>query len=386
MALTVGNLFKESVKYHMKLLAGENGLSNLVQWVHLIETCEGAQFLHGNEMVITECILARDEDTLLSFVETLYRLNASALIVNTGMFIDSIPAAVISFCNENNFPIFSIPWEVPLVDVTREYCQRIMDSDVKAESVATVTKNLIFHIGEKDALIRQMERLGYLPTCTMTILCISLDIETGTEKFVNESQKLKLLAESTAKSINDQYISFEYQERRIVILIDYSEKNLELYLDRFFKKLSAQKLLPGIYIGVGDAIKGLENQDENFMRAYTSCEIAAKQKKHVLRYQDLGMYKLLANVENTTVLTEFYKDTFGKLIEYDNENGTDLHKFIKTYIESNGHQGDVSEKLFIHRNTANNYVKKVEEIMNLDLMSWKDKASLYAAFCIESML
>lgn len=386
MALTVGNLYKESVKYHMKLLAGENGLSNLVQWVHIIETNDGAQFLHGNELIITECILGNDEEKLLNFVETLHRLNASGLIVNIGRFIQTVPDSVIEFGNENHFPIFTIPWEIPLVDVTREYCQRIIDNAVREDSIASITKNLIFNIGEKEPLIHQMERFGYMATSTMTFLCVSLNMEKGTEEFVNESRRLKLLAEGTAKEIKDQYISFEYQEKRIIILIDYSVDNFELYLDSFFKKLSAKKLLSQICIGVGDTIKGLENLDVSFMRAYAACEIAAKKQEHILRYQELGLYKLLLNIENTEVLADFYKDTFGKLIDYDNENGTEYHKFITTYMECNGHQGDVSEKFFIHRNTVNNYVKKAEEIMGLDLSSWEGKSKLYVAFCIESLL
>lgn len=386
MALTVGNLFKESVKYHIKLLAGENGLSRLVQWVHIIETNEGAQFLHGNELVITECILDHEEEKLRCFVEILYRLNASALIVNTGMFIDTIPDSVLAFCDEHDFPVFTIPWEIPLVDVTREYCQRIMDNAVKEDSVTTIFKNLIFNVGEKEPLIHQMERYGYMPDSIMTFLCISLNIEKGTEKFMNESRRLKLLAESSAKAIKDQYISFEYQENRIVVLIDYQAKELNLYLDSLFKKLSAAKLLSQIYIGVGDTIKGLENQDINFMRAYSACKIAGRKKEHILKYQELGLYKLLVNIGDKEVLTDFYKDSLGKLIEYDKKNGTDYYKFIKTFIECNGHQGDVSQKLFIHRNTVNNYVKKAEEIMGLDLASWDGKAKLYAALCTESML
>ena len=84
MALTVRNLYKESVKYHMKPLAGESGFGNLVQWVHIIETIEGVRFLHGQELVITECIQGNDEDRLLAFVKELYARNASALIVRFG--------------------------------------------------------------------------------------------------------------------------------------------------------------------------------------------------------------------------------------------------------------------------------------------------------------
>lgn len=386
MALTVGNLFKESVKYNMELLAGEEGLGNLVQWVHIIETIEGARFLHGNEVIITECILGGEEDRLLPFVKTLCSLNASALIINTGMFVQNISKNVLAYCNENNFPIFTIPWEIALVDVTREYCQRIMDNAVREDSIATITKNLIFSTGDKESLIHQMERYGYLSTSIMTFLCISLDMETGTEEFVNESRRLKLMSESLAKEIKDQYISFEYKERRIVILLEYTETQIDAYLDKLFKKLSAQKMLSKAFIGVGDTMKGFENQGVNFRHAYLACEIAHKKNEHIMRYQEFGLYKLLVNIDDVEVLTDFYKDTFGKLLEYDEENGTDYYKFVKIYIECNGRHGDVCDKIFIHRNTVNNYVRKAEEIMNLNLKSWEGKAKLYAASCIESLL
>ena len=151
MALTVGNLFKESVKYNMKLLAGQAGLCRPVQWIHIIETNEGAQFLHGNEVVITECIAGNDEEKLQRFVGTIYRLHASALIINIGMFIKTVPDSVIAFCEEKQLPLFALPWEVPLVDVTREYCQMIIDNAAQEDTVAAIMKDLIFHVGEKDA-------------------------------------------------------------------------------------------------------------------------------------------------------------------------------------------------------------------------------------------
>ena len=386
MALTVSDLFKESAKYHMKLLAGKNGLNNLVYWVHIIETIESVRFLRGNELVITEGILENEEGRLLSFVEKLFLQNASALVVNTGMFIKKIPDCVIAFCDEKGFPLFSIPWEVPLVDVTREYSQRIMDNSVKEDTIVTTFKNLIFGTGDKETQIHQMERYGYLSASTMLFLCFSLELEKGTEEFVNKSRKLKSLSERLAKMIKNQYISFEYQERRIVVLIDYTQEEIDAYIDRIFKELSGNKLLSDIYIGLGDNIKGMEHQNVNFMRAYASCQIARRKQERVLGYQELGLYKLLVNIENADVLEDFHNNSFGKLIKYDEENGTDYYKFIKTYIECDGHQGAVSDKLFIHRNTVNNYIKRIEEILDMDLLSWEGKAKLYVAYCIENVL
>ena len=39
--------------YGMKLEAGKEGLSNIVKWVHTMESEEAAKFLHGGELVLT---------------------------------------------------------------------------------------------------------------------------------------------------------------------------------------------------------------------------------------------------------------------------------------------------------------------------------------------
>ena len=68
------------------------------------------------------------------------------------------------------------------------------------------------------------------------------------------------------------------------------------------------------------------------------------------------------------------------------ENGTEIYRFIKTYIACDGHQGKVSDTFFVHRNTVNNYVKKAEDIMDIDLSSWEGRAKLYIACLLEAFL
>ena len=84
------------------------------------------------------------------------------------------------------------------------------------------------------------------------------------------------------------------------------------------------------------------------------------------------------------VLRSFDKN-FERL-QYDEKNNTEYETFVKMYVACDGHQGEVSEKCFIHRNTVNNYVKKAEEIMGIDLSSWEGKARLYVALCVEDIL
>jgi len=83
MAVTVKKLYKNSnFLYNMKLIAGHNGLNNLVQWVHIIEDDSVVSFLHGNELVFTAGILNKSKDWLLNFARKLKEVNASAFVVN----------------------------------------------------------------------------------------------------------------------------------------------------------------------------------------------------------------------------------------------------------------------------------------------------------------
>lgn len=52
MALTLSQLCVNVEKtYQMKLVAGEDGMDNVVRWVHIIEDVEVSHFINGQELV-----------------------------------------------------------------------------------------------------------------------------------------------------------------------------------------------------------------------------------------------------------------------------------------------------------------------------------------------
>ena len=120
MSITVGKLFGNgTVLYQMKLLAGQKGLNNLVEWVHIIENDEVSEFLHGKEVVFTSGILNNNDGWLLEYAKKLYSVGTSAFVVNIGPYTKSISDDVVKYCNDVNMPLYTIPWETRMVDVTR---------------------------------------------------------------------------------------------------------------------------------------------------------------------------------------------------------------------------------------------------------------------------
>lgn len=74
----------------------------------------------------------------------------------------------------------------------------------------------------------------------------------------------------------------------------------------------------------------------------------------------------------TPYFQNYVNDTIGKLELYDREHRTDLTKTLDTFIENMGTHQKTAEKLFIHRNTLANRIRKIEKITGIDLSQNKN--------------
>lgn len=102
----------------MNLICGENNINNLVNWVHMLEDPETANFLHGQELIFSTGIGHANTDWLLDFAKGLVANQASGLVLNIGPYIHSVPEDLIAYCREVQFPLFTIPWKTRIVDIT----------------------------------------------------------------------------------------------------------------------------------------------------------------------------------------------------------------------------------------------------------------------------
>lgn len=85
-------------------------------------------------------------------------------------------------------------------------------------------------------------------------------------------------------------------------------------------------------------------------------------------------------------MKSFYYETIGKLDAYDRENETKLAQLLRMYLENNGSIQLVSEKLYIHRNTVLNHLKKIESIVGYNPLELEDRVNLYIGFYIKDIL
>lgn len=386
MAIIVKKLVKNaSFLYKMELIAGRNGMNNLIQWVHIIEDDAVSPFLHGYELVFTAGILNKSENWLLEFAKKLSMSGVSAFVVNLGPHTKKIPKEVVAYCDEVNMPLFTIPWETRMVDMTRDFCRRIMMNDNVENSMATTIKNIIFNIGDLESQILQMERYGYKRSDRFCFISLYFD----TKDSIMEAEYLDELstnAEKIARKIRELFISFTYKESLVFVLVDYTDEEIESFVQGFLDPVIKENNASKLFIGISSNQPGIYNQEQNFEKSISAMEMAKKQKEMVLYYDHLSVYKLLYAVNDKSVLRSFYSDTIGLLEKYDRENNTDLIALLRTYLENNGSLQLVSEKMYIHRNTVTNQLKKIEKITGYNPLELEDKVKLYLGFYIQDII
>ncbi|BCJ97313.1 PucR family transcriptional regulator [Anaerocolumna chitinilytica] len=386
MAIAVSKLYRNCASlYQMQLLAGHKGLGNLVEWVHIVEDQEVSSFLHGHELIFIAGYMCHNNEWLLNFTKELYKSDTSAFVINLGPYIKSVPKEVVDFCNEVDMPLFTIPWKIRLVDVTRDFCTRIMHNESVEASVASTLKDIIFKVGDPETQIQHMERNGYKRDCHLCFVNISLnneDVNYSTENM----EKLKLFVEQIARTSQRMFISFTYQSNLIVVLSESDMYNVRKFVDDLVSLIRKKTDKFTVNIGVSSIMQGFLNQDINFENAVSSNEMAQKRKVRTAYYDELDIYKVLLAVKDKKILRNFYQEVFGKLEQYDMENGSDLMGFLHAYLENNGSPRLVSEEQFIHRNTVNNQIKKIEKITGYNILNLEEKVRFSIGFMIQDII
>src|SRR5471030_691786 len=119
MSITCEEMMRLPYLEKIKVVAGEAGLNKIISWVHVVEIPEVTEWVKGGELLfITGITIQNNKEALLQLVKSISKKNLSGLVINVGPYIKETPQEVIDLANLINFPIFELPFEVKLIEVT----------------------------------------------------------------------------------------------------------------------------------------------------------------------------------------------------------------------------------------------------------------------------
>ncbi|MBO8142568.1 MAG: PucR family transcriptional regulator ligand-binding domain-containing protein [Firmicutes bacterium] len=106
----------------------------------------------------------------------------------------------------------------------------------------------------------------------------------------------------------------------------------------------------------------------------------------VFHYDDLGLYRLLFDPGRLRDLEAYYRETLAPLDEYDQRHGTHFSETLQRYVENDGNAVRTAEELFVHRNTLGYRLRRIENILGIDLSQPDARLNLLLAFKVKRIL
>lgn len=195
---------------------------------------------------------------------------------------------------------------------------------------------------------------------------------------------MKKLHSLMRNEISRDYILFSYNND-IVLLINYNSES-EIVKDDI--QLIQNELIERIErfhfnIGAGTFITEVQQISESYQQAsYVLDFLQATERKNVIYYyKQLGIMRLLWQI-NQEELKEFTTEYLAKLIEYDKGNSTEWLDTLGVYLEEGGSIQQAAKRLYIHPNTMSYRVKRIKEILGIDLQEQEVQLNLLAAYKI----
>ncbi|NLE77193.1 MAG: hypothetical protein GX605_10650 [Chloroflexi bacterium] len=176
MALTVADALRElPVLALAQVVAGQGGLQRELRWAHVVDIPEVAPWVRGGDLLLTTAYALQDKpEAQMALLRTLVEKGLSGILVAIGRYFHTIPEPMIRLANEMDFPIITLPWEVPFVDVTRAIHEQIL-----SQQYALVERSLYIHKVLTE-LVLQGKGLTDLVQALAAILGLSVTIEDPT--------------------------------------------------------------------------------------------------------------------------------------------------------------------------------------------------------------
>lgn len=387
----------------LKIVAGKSGLDRVVRWVHFLDLPDVIPWVQGGELlIITGIGLNGETQKLTEMILGIIKKNLAGLIINVGPYIKEVPPEVIKVAEEANFPVFELPWEVKLIKVTQEICSYIVMKQTEARSINDFLEQLLLRpLEDSEGLIQRAAYYGYDLSKTYQVAIINPIrlAEFVQDQKVKEEKtlaNLKVRFEEVVRevlAIADRKILTMVWMDNLILLMPYERKdtmsrqNIGI-LVQIVEKLAAK--LPGLTVtaGLGGRFEKLHGARQSYIEANRVLHVATLKTSFscpVSAYEQLGIYKLLFEIEPKK-LTTYHQDVIEPLTDYDHKHHMDLVASLFVYFEENGNAAKAAKRLFVHRNTFDYRMKKIEEITGKDLNDPYDRLTLQLGVIIGKQL
>lgn len=396
MTVRLKELYEQALAqgHDIVLVTGSKGLERPVRWVHMVENEEIAGFLEGQEIAFTTGIGLKSQAGLKELVASAYHCGASGIVINLGPFIHSIGPDVIQFCKERDFPLFRVPWSEHMAQIMHQFSLDITMSEKHSIELAAALENAIFWPAREEMYMEYMEQDGFgkdwnYCVAVFDVCAVARGVATGAhvpdsrlDAFVRRIESLM-----TMRQWRSVVLTIEH---RIVLVfaryaIDAAAAMVHEILALCVESLAENEQ---IFAGVGKVTHSARCIGKSYHQGLMLDRLQRHRGKprDPLLYDEAGVDRLLLSIDDQEILEDYYINSIGPLIEYDRVNDGDLTQVLNNYLSSSGSIKETSERMFVHRNTVNYKISKIQDLLGVNLSDFSVRMELLIGLHVKELL
>ncbi|MCI1946024.1 MAG: helix-turn-helix domain-containing protein [Clostridium luticellarii] len=400
MTLLCRDLFKLPSLKNLKQIGGENERNRPIKWVYKVNypqfVKDISQNIQSGDLVI---ISGKNKyfniDRVIKFIKEINSLNASGLIICSNKAIDYLTYEVVETIKKLRFPLFYLRINLNEESaVVREICKAIIIDNINRVSKKNILEDILDNKKLEVQFVEKKFRLFGLNIDALNQIGIVVvegfentsqeEMHTAKEKMDNIYEKIKDIIKNVYL-INTSNAIVIKKFNSVIFLIE-KFKNTTKFEHILFKiDKEVKKEFPDIILnfGLGGAhsgIKGINN-------SYYEAEQMIKLKRidgvtgltEALKNMDVYLFLIQIDIKNRKLLYNYAQYVLEDLISYEKTNQIDLMETLDAYLNENANIIEASDKLFIHKNTLKYRLKKIENLLNVNLHSLEDCLRLLIA-------
>ena len=374
----------------LRYLTGTRGLENPIRWIYTPEDDDFTDWVHGGELLIVSGAAShRPAFNLSRVLREAVRLNlAGAILLFGEHYIEEIPQAIIEAAARKDFPLMTIPWDTPLVDIEESIARAIVLSDHAPQQENLLELALAGRVSAQEFAARAASA-GYPVRAPQVLCAFSFLPENAGGRAVEQLTQETAQALTAALSARSQPFLSCSSLNQIYLLFAVTETAgaAEAVLAQLYSlahaRIKREECCAGATLApaLGDIII-------LYHEARTALDIARGQHLHTAPYvyEHGGLAELIVGSSMTEHFRSFANGLLAPLAAQDARSHGRLMETLAAFVAANGNVLHAARELYIHRNTLKYRLRQIEKALGGSLDDPDLRLKLQLALYIRRLL
>jgi len=208
-------------------------------------------------------------------------------------------------------------------------------------------------------------------------------------RVITLKHELFQLVTGTVRRKNPRHLATAHSDSVIVLVPQPSGEDADG--EELAKRIRQAVADSDLGITVSVSVGRLCVKPDDFKPAFTEAQRALDlmvrfgRREQVINYDRLGVYRLLAQIDDRSGLEAFAGRMLAPLIAYDEARGTPLLKTLEVYLQRHGNLRQSARDLHIHLNTLHYRLRRVSEVTGVDLKDADARLDLLLALRVRAL-